>query len=322
MAMNRMQFQPGLSLPAFLSRYGTERQCEQAMEAARWPDGFVCPHCAGSRHSKFYRNDTAYWQCSACRRQTSLRAGTVFDQSKLPMRTWLLAIYLLGQSKTNLSALELMRHLGVSYPTAWRIKHKLMQAMTEREASRRLGGVVQLDDAYLGGERSGGKAGRGSENKRPFVIAVATTEAGRPRQVVIDPVPGFTKAALKAWGDQRLQPGTDVYSDGLAAFAVLAESGHAHTVIQGHGRSRCEATNARWVNVVLGNLKRSLDGAYHAFDFFKYAHRYLAETAWRINRRFELQTLVPRLLSAAISTAPWPERMLRDVAVFSAEGSC
>ncbi|MCT8280368.1 IS1595 family transposase, partial [Xanthomonas translucens] len=107
----------------------------------------------------------------------------------------------------------LMRHLGVSYPAAWRMKHKLMQAMDEREAGRKLGGVVQLDDAYLGGERNGGKAGRGSENKRPFVIAVETTQDGRPRQAVIDPVPGFTKAALADWIERRLRPGADVYSD-------------------------------------------------------------------------------------------------------------
>lgn len=321
MAMNRVQFQPGLSLPAFLKHYGSERQCEQALEASRWPQGFVCPRCAGTAHSRFKRGSATYWQCSACHRQTSLRSGTVMDNSKLPLRTWLLAMYLLGQSKTNLSALELMRHLGVSYPAAWRMKHKLMQAMAEREAGRKLGGIVQLDDAYLGGERNGGKAGRGSENKRPFVIAVETTEDGRPRHAAIDPVPGFTKAALSDWIARRLHPGADVYSDGLGAFRAL-EAEHAHTVIEGSGRARCEEQNARWVNVVLSNLKRSLDGAYHAFRFAKYAHRYLAETMWRFNRRFGLTTLVPSLLSAAATSKPWTEGALRDVPVFSTESPC
>lgn len=281
MAMNRIQFQPGLSLPAFLAEYGSEGQCERALEAARWPDGFVCSRCAGKGCSKFYRHRQAYWQCSQCRHQSSLRSGTVFEHSRLPLRTWLLAMYLLGQSKTNLSALELMRHLGVSYPAAWRMKHKLMQAMDEREAGRKLGGVVQLDDAYLGGERNGGKAGRGSENKRPFVIAVETTQDGRPRHAVIDPVPGFTRAALSDWIAWRLHPGSDVYSDGLGAFRAL-EAEHAHTVIEGGGRAGCEQDNARWVNVVLSNLKRSLDGAYHAFKFTKYAHRYLAKDAMAV----------------------------------------
>jgi len=78
----------------------------------------------------------------------------------------------------------------------------------------------------------------------------------------------------------------------------------------------------RWVNVVLSNLKRSLDGACHAFKFAKYAHRYLAETQWRLNRRFDLTAPVPRLLAAAVRLAPWSEDALRDPPVFSAEVAC
>jgi len=95
--------------------------------------------------------------------QTSLRAGTVFDNTKLPLTQWFLAIYLLTQSKTNMAALELARHLGVCYRSAWRMKHKLMEVMRERETSRRLDGFVEIDDAYLGGECNGGKRGRGSQ---------------------------------------------------------------------------------------------------------------------------------------------------------------
>lgn len=319
MAMNRIQFQPGLSLPVFLHRYGTESACEQALQQARWPQGFVCPACAGTRHSRFEHRGRPMWQCSSstCRKQCSLRAGTVFDNTKLPLTTWLLALYLLSQSKTNLSALELMRHLGVCYRTAWRMKHKLMQTMSERDAGRRLGGLVQIDDAYLGGERNGGKAGRGSENKRPFVIGVSTNEAGHPRHAVMEPVPGFTKAALAEWAGRRLEPECDVYSDGLGAFRAVVDLGHAHTVIQSSGRAATEQANSRWVNIVLSNLKRSLDGAYHAFAFCKYAHRYLAEAAWRFNRRFELEALVPRLLVAAARCLPWSERRLRNVPVYA-----
>lgn len=110
---------------------------------------------------------------------------------------------------------------------------------------------------------------------------------------------------------------TDVYSDGLKAFAAVIDQDHAHTVIEsGGGRAACEAAGARWVNVVLSNLKRALDGTYHAFAFFKYAQRYLAEAAWRFNRRFRMDTLVSRLLVAAARCPPWPERRLRDVPVF------
>ena len=122
MPMNRVQFQSGLSLPAFIEQFGTEMQCK------------------------------------ACQIQTSIIAGTLFQNTHLPLTTWFLAIYLISQAKTGISSLALKRQLGVSYPTAWLIQHKLMQAMVEREARYTLTGNVQVDDAYLGGERTGGKA--------------------------------------------------------------------------------------------------------------------------------------------------------------------
>ena len=141
MAMNRVQFQPGLSLPAFLRNYGTEELCCSALFNARWSTGFVCPRCEGQTSSTFSRGGQQLWQCTECRYQNSLIAGTIFEHSRLPLTTWFLALYLLTQSKTNLSALELSRHLGVCYSSAWRMKHKLMQAMTQRETSRQLNRV-------------------------------------------------------------------------------------------------------------------------------------------------------------------------------------
>jgi len=117
---------------------------------------------------------------NACRHQTSVIAGTLFQGTKLPLTVWFLALYLVSQSNTGSSALTLKRELGVSYPTAWLLHHKLMQAMVERKADYLLCGPVQIDDAYLGGEFGGGTAGRGSENKVPFVAAVSLDEDGHP----------------------------------------------------------------------------------------------------------------------------------------------
>jgi len=165
MAMNQVQFQPGLSMREFFDRFGAESQCAQALERARWPNGFRCPRCARAAHCVLRGGTFKVFQCDACRHQTSLIAGTVFQGTKLALRVWFLAIYLISQAKTGLSALALKRQLGVSYPTAWLMHHKLMLAMAAREDRYVLCGDVQVDDAYLGGERTGGKAGRGSENK-------------------------------------------------------------------------------------------------------------------------------------------------------------
>ena len=118
MTMNRVQFQPGLSMPEFYERYGTEAQCQAALQSARWPGGFVCPECGDAARTSFLRGGLPYWQCGACSHQCSLISGTIFESTKLPLSRWFLAMQLLTQSKNNVSALELMRQMGVSYRTA------------------------------------------------------------------------------------------------------------------------------------------------------------------------------------------------------------
>ena len=158
MAQNRVQYQKGLSMPEFFERFGSVQQCEERVRAWCWPNGFVCPRCEQTWHSEFRRHDRLYFQCSSCRYQCSLVSGTIFESSKLPLPRWFLAMHLMTQAKNNVSALELKRHLGVSYPTAWLLKHKIMQVMVLREAQRQLTGRIEIDDAYLGGEVHSGKA--------------------------------------------------------------------------------------------------------------------------------------------------------------------
>ncbi|AHE97760.1 IS1595 family transposase [Thioalkalivibrio paradoxus] len=311
MAQNRIQFQPGMSMPEFLAQYGTEAQCEAALERVRWPEGFRCPRCGGHAHCVLRSSPRKVFQCNACRHQASLIAGTVMQGTKLPLTTWFLAIYLVSQAKTGIASLALKRHLGVSYPTAWALKHKLMQAMTEREERYTLSGTVQLDDAYLGGERTGGKAGRGSENKVPFVAAVSLTDAGCPLRVKLTPVAGFSFQAITEWARAYLTPGSTVHSDGLACFNAVTMAGCRHQPTVVAGRKPKDLPQFHWVNTVLGNLKTSLSGSYHAFAFSKYAPRYLAAFAYRFNRRFDLAALPGRLLVAAAHCRPLPEQSLR-----------
>lgn len=311
MAMNKIQFQRGLSMPEFLKNYGTEAQCEQAFEAVRWPAGFRCPRCTGEAHSVLRDGSRKVFQCSVCRYQASLIAGTVFQGTKLPLTIWFLAIYLISQAKTGLSALALKRHLGVSYPTAWLMQHKLMQAMADREARYVLEGKVQIDDAYLGGERTGGKVGRGSENKVAFVAAVSLTVENLPLRVRLTPMPGFTLKAVAAWAKENLATESAVFSDGLACFSAVTEAGCTHYPTVMAGRKPREVPEFKWINTVLGNLKTSLSGCYHAFNFQKYAARYLAAFCYRFNRRFDLHALHQRLLVAAAGAAPQPLRLIR-----------
>lgn len=314
MAMNRVQFQPGLSMAEFMDRYGTEEQCEAALIASRWPQGFVCPACGVTSCTVFRRGRLSYRQCTSCRHQCSSISGTIFESTKLPLTRWFLAMHLLTQAKNNVSALELMRHVGVSYPTAWLIKHKLMEVMRLREDSRRLTGRVEMDDVYLGGERSGGKVGRGSENKVPFIAAVQTTETGQPVLVCYAPAP-FTKQAVMDFAAKSLVRPLTVVSDGLGCFTAIQEMGVHDRLVTGGGKASVKLPQFQAINTVLGNLKTALAGTYHAFNFVKYIHRYLAEAQYRFNRRFDLRSILPRLVRAAAVTEPRNRVFIRGAEV-------
>ena len=199
----------------------------------------------------------------------------------------------------------------MSYPTAWLLHHKLMQVMAEREDRYVLEGKVQVDDAYLGGERSGGKVGRGSENKVPFVAAVSLSDDGRPLRARLTPVAGFTLKAIAAWAKDHLAPQSVVFSDGLACFSGVEAAGGSHHPTVMAGRKPKEVPAFQWINTLLGNLKTRLSGCYHAFDFQKYAARYLAAFCYRFNRRFDLRGLHKRLLVAAVCCSPRPLRSIR-----------
>ena len=126
------------------------------------------------------------YQCNRCKKQTSPTAGTIFHATKLPLTLWFAAIHLIVTAKNGISSVELGRRLGVKQPTAWAVKHKIMAVMARREGETPLTGRVEMDDAYLGGVRSGGKRGRGAAGKTPFVAAVSTSPEGRPRHVVAE----------------------------------------------------------------------------------------------------------------------------------------
>ena len=176
MPRNRVQHQKGLSDDAFERLYPDEEACRRAWFAWRWPEDFKCPRCAAAEYCEI--RDRQLLQCRCCRYQSSLIAGTVLQGTKLPMRVWFRAMHLLAQGKKGLSNIELGRRLGVSTNAAWRVQHKLMQAMIERDRRYQLGVAgprIEIDDAYIGGERTGEGAGRGRRGHTPFIIAVETS---------------------------------------------------------------------------------------------------------------------------------------------------
>ena len=309
MARNRVQFQEGISLPEFLKHHGTEEQCEHALFKIRWPTGFKCERC--DHDSYCYIKSRRTFQCTRCKCQTSVKRNTLFHSSNVPLTKWFLAIFLISQSKNGIAALPLKRHLGVSYNTAWRMKHKLMQAMTEQDAKRKLAGLITIDDAYLGGKKNG-KRGRGSENKRPFIAAVSLNTEGNPKYVKFTPVKSFTNSNIGKWAERYLSPRSIVATDGFAGFNIISKiNEHKHVSIPMRKDPKTgEIPYFHWVNTILGNVKSAITGTYRSSKPI-YSERYLAEFQYRINRRFDLRSLFKSLIYAAAFTAPLPGSLVQ-----------
>ena len=309
MCKNKVQFQAGYSLGELFKTYGSENQCTEALFKWRWPSGFRCPQCGSDRYCAL--KTRKLYQCNNCHHQTSLVSGTIFEQTKLPLTTWFLAIHLITQAKTGLSALALMRQTGVSYNTAWSMKHKIMQVMKERDDSQPLNGIIQLDDVYWGGERRGGKRGRGSANKVPFVAAVSLNEEGHPVAMNMNVVKGFQSTEISRWAKHHLQPNCTVISDGLPCFSAVTAAGCSHiSLVTGGGPQSVTKEEFTWVNTMIGNVKNAITGTYHAINS-KHLPRYLAEFCYRHNRRFQLEDLLPRFAYIAVRTPPMPGRLLK-----------
>ena len=299
----------GLSETEFRERFGTEEACRKALYDMRWREGLTCPACGGRSFCQL--RTRKLFQCNRCKRQVRLTAGTVFQDTKLPLVTWFAAIYHLTQSKGGISSIELGRRLGVKQGTAWLVKHKLMRAMGAREAAKpKLEGRVEVDDAYLGGERPGGKRGRGAPGKTPVVAAVETTAERKPKRLRLTVVKGFRKKEVEKIAKRDFAPGTNVVSDGLSCWPAVERAGCEHfPIVTGSGKRAASWTPFRWVNTTLGNLKTAIAGTYHHLSA-KHAQSYLTSFAYRYNRRFRLDSIVERLAWAAMRTAPQPYRVI------------
>jgi transposase-like protein/ribosomal protein L37AE/L43A len=307
----KIQFQKALSLREFNEAYGSERKCLLALLNARWPDGYVCRECGCK---EFYEVPSrGVFQCRQCRLQTSPKAGTIFQDSKLPLSVWFQAMHLLTQGKHSLSALELKRQLGVCYETAWSIKQKLMHVMQVREERTMIGGRIEVDDAYMGGAAHEGKRGRGSAGKTPFVVAVETDpeNPGSVARIKMKALRAVSMEELRPFFEQFVVKKSLVVTDKWRSYNFLEGMGYYHEAWDAPGGWRSsKMPSFRWVNTVLGNLKGNVKGVTRWVSRV-HLDRYLAEFQYRFNRRFDLKSILPRLLFAAVRTLAMPQPILK-----------
>ena len=194
----------GLIDAAFREAFGTGEQCRNALARLRWRDSFIRPGCGHRGHCRPARRSP--YQCNRCRKRTSLTAGAILHSTKLPLTVWFAAIHPVVTARNGISSVEPGRRLGVRQGTARTMKRRIMAVMARREGEKPPSGRVGMDDAHLGGVRSGGRRGRGAPGRTPFVAAVPTGPEGRPRKAKLVPIGDFRKRGTARGSKRRLPP--------------------------------------------------------------------------------------------------------------------
>ena len=281
-------------------RFASEEACRQYLVQLRWPEGFVCPRCNGKQAWPMTRGR---WLCAACRYQAPVAAGTIFQDSHVPLTTWFRAMgYVTGQ-KTGVSALGLQRVLGLgSYRTAWALLHKLRRAMV-RPGRDRLRGTVEVDETYWGAEEAG-VVGRWTEAKALLIVAAEADGTGIGR-IRMRRLPALTRAAVHGFIRAAVDPGSTVRTDGLNVYRGLEGYRHAWQV------QREQPAGAHLlprVHRAVSLLKRWLLGTHQGAIGHAHLDYYLDEFTFRFNRRKSASRgkLFYRLAQQAVQVDPVP----------------
>jgi transposase-like protein len=207
----------------FQERFATDEACLEYLAASRWPDGFICPAC-GSRDAWVLAR-RHLWECASCHAQTSVTAGTVMHRTRMPLRVWFWAAYLVATHHPGISAKQLSRQLGLRYETAWLILQKLRRAMVAPGRSP-LRGEVEVDECWIGGVEPG-KQGRAPGPKTLVGVAVEVRGQGSGR-LRLAPLADASKPTLGKFVAATTAPGAIVHTDGWKGYGCLAAEGYDH----------------------------------------------------------------------------------------------
>jgi transposase-like protein len=285
----------------FAERFPDEAACMEFLRKTRWPNGFVCPRCQ-ERESVTIATRRLE-QCKACRRQTSLTAGTVLEGTRKPLRLWFLAMFFLGRHKTGISALQLQKDLGLgSYKTAWTWMHKLRSALGERPEFR-LTGLVEADETYVGAKGKPGSRGRALSAGKRAIAAVIEDRGERAGALRMAIVPAVSQEELGPFVRGAIdQAKAVVVSDDWRGYGDLAKHGADHCpIVQGDPKNAAKLLP--WSHIVFSNLKGWLRGTFHGVSV-KHLHRYLQEFVYRTNRRWLEADLFFYVLRRAVNGEP------------------
>ena len=268
-----------LNLISLMDEFGDENTCREYLEKLRWPSGVCCPRCGDCSVSEIRTRDQ--FDCNSCRYRFSVTSGTILDNTKVPLRKWFVAMYLMIESKKGISANQMRRTLGVSYKTAWHLCHRIRQAMGgDPFDGPTLFGIVEVDETLVGGRKRG--VGSGNRTGKTWV-AGAIQRGGKVR---LESIPNVRKATLHKFINRHVRDETEaIYTDELRSYIGIADEDTRHESVR-HAEEEWVLGDVHTNSIegVWSLFKRSIVGAFHKVSA-KHLDRYLEELEWRFNNR-------------------------------------
>ncbi len=303
---------PGVDYPRtfqeFEAWFGSEESCRAYLRQLRWPGGFICPHCGVKGVP--WETKRGLLHCRSCQSQTSVTAGTIFEGTRKPIRTWFQVMWFVTSQKHGAGALGLHRVFGFgSYQTAWAWLHKLRRAMI-RPGRDLLTGAVEVDETYIGGPEEGLY---GREIKNKAIVVVAAEKSGRGiGRIRLSRIDDQSAKSLRPFIQRAVTPGTLVHTDGWRGYSGLDALGYDHRVVIIKKSSRPAHELMPRVHKVASLLKRWLNGTHQGGVQNTHLEYYLDEYTFRFNRRRSRARglLFHRLAQQAIATDPAPYQSL------------
>jgi transposase-like protein len=288
-----------IDLPTLIERFGNEDRCHDFLVKLRWPEGVRCLRCNSDKVSRVTapvgreqvnrktgevtRPSRRQFDCDSCRYQFSVRVGTLFHDSHLPLWKWFLAVYLIGESRKGISANQLKRTLGVSYKTAWYLCHRIRFAMGLVDADD-LEGVVEVDETYVGGSaKSGSKKAKGRKGGTAHkVMVMGAIERGGDVRLRVEHRQG-TSAIFKGFIAEVAEDADKIYTDTHPNYRAMDDPRHEAVDHSAEEWVRGEV-GTQGIESAWSLLKRSIIGSYHQLSE-KHLQAYADEFAFRFNNR-------------------------------------
>jgi len=293
----------------FYERFPNEQACWDYLLSLKWPDGFICPSCQATKGC--FKPTRKIFECYQCQHQASLTSGTIFHKTRTPLSKWFWSIFFMSTSKKGVSMLYLQKQLRIgTYKTVWSMGHKIRQGMAVRDALYDLHGIIEADEIFIGGKQSLEERRKSGNNKTPFFMAVQEDKNGGPKFVTFEEIERVYETQILPAIEKNIKKGSKIISDGEGSYVKIKAKGYEHERYVESTEPEIAHEKLKWINTLTSNLKRFLLSTHHGV-YPKYRKAYLAEFAYRFNRRYWPEQAFDRLLYACIHADPVTLRELR-----------